>query len=202
MDDKKQDARKGRIVEVMGPVVDIVFPDGITPPINTAIDIPLGTSPDDSLDRPDKLVVEVSMHLGDNHFRCVSMGPTDGLVRGMEAIDTGNPIEVPVGKATLGRVMNVLGEPVDELGPIKTDKKYPIHRPAPPLEDQDTSTQMFETGLKVIDLIAPYSKGGKTGLFGGAGVGKTVLIMELIHNIAVHHGGISVFSGRVCSWSS
>ncbi len=187
--------RRGRIVEVMGPVVDVVFSEGAPPPINTALEIPLPDKLKKMTQGMEKLVIEVSMHLGDDHFRCVSMGPTDGLTRGMEVIDTGLPIEVPVGKATLGRVMNVLGEPVDELGPIKSEKKYPIHRPAPSLEEQDTTTEMYETGLKVIDLIAPYSKGGKTGLFGGAGVGKTVLIMELIHNIAVHHGGLSVFSG-------
>lgn len=197
MDKKKKTSKatRGKIVEVMGPVVDVYFPEGDPPPIYTAIKIPLPEKLREQEGGRSELVVEVSMHLGDNHFRCVAMGPTDGLVRGMEAINTGLPIEVPVGEETLGRVLNVLGEPVDGLGPIKTEKKYPIHRPAPPLEEQDTTTEMFETGLKVIDLIAPYSKGGKTGLFGGAGVGKTVLIMELIHNIAVHHGGISVFAG-------
>jgi len=195
MDKKKKEALRGRVVEVMGPVVDVLFPEGDPPPINTAIRIPLPARLREQAEGHSDLVVEVSKHLGDNHFRCVAMGPTDGLVRGMEAINTELPIEVPVGKETLGRVMNVLGDPVDNRGPIKTKKRYPIHRPAPPLEEQDTTTEMYETGLKVIDLIAPYSKGGKTGLFGGAGVGKTVLIMELIHNIAVHHGGISVFAG-------
>lgn len=192
---KKKNSAKGKVIEVMGPVVDVVFPDDCTPAINTALEIPLPLDKGKAAPGREKLVIEVAMHLGDNHFRCVSMGPTEGLVRGMEVFDTGSPIEVPVGEATLGRVINVLGEPVDELGPIKAKKKYPIHRLAPPLAEQDTTTEMFETGLKVIDLIAPYSKGGKTGLFGGAGVGKTVLIMELIHNIAVQHGGISVFSG-------
>lgn len=192
---KKKEASRGRVVEVMGPVVDVFFPEGDPPPINTAIKIPLPEKLRKQMEGRADLVVEVAMHLGDNHFRCVAMGPTEGLVRGMEAIDTGLPIEVPVGKETLGRVINVLGDPVDDQGPLKTAKKYPIHRPAPPLEEQDTTTEMFETGLKVIDLIAPYSKGGKTGLFGGAGVGKTVLIMELIHNIALHHGGLSVFAG-------
>ena len=196
MDKKKKKAPpRGSVVEVMGPVVDVIFPEGDPPPINTAIKIPLPEKLREQAEGREDLVVEVSMHLGDNHFRCVAMGPTDGLVRGMEAINTGLPIEVPVGPETLGRVINVLGDPVDGRGPIKTGKRYPIHRPAPPLEEQDTTTEMYESGLKVIDLIAPYSKGGKTGLFGGAGVGKTVLIMELIHNIAVHHGGISVFAG-------
>jgi len=186
---------KGVVAAVMGPVVDVTFDDGVIPPINTALEIPLPRELQERSGGEKHLVVEVSMHLGDNHFRCVSMGPTDGLKRGMEVIDTGSPIKIPVGKGTLGRVINVLGEPVDELGPIKAQKYYPIHRPAPVLEDQETSTEMYETGLKVIDLIAPYSKGGKTGLFGGAGVGKTVLIMELIRNIAQEHGGISVFAG-------
>ena len=186
---------KGKVIEVTGPVVDVAFDGAELPPINTALEIALPEKKGKKSSDKSKLVIEVSMQLGDNRVRCVSMGPTDGLIRGMEVINTGAPIEVPVGKATLGRVINVLGEPVDELGPIKAGEKYPIHRPAPSLEEQDTTTEMFETGLKVIDLIAPYSRGGKTGLFGGAGVGKTVLIMELIHNIAVHHGGISVFSG-------
>ena len=193
---KKIEAARGKVIEVMGPVVDVAFSDvGELPPINTALEIPLSKKEEKIAGGKDKLIIEISMHLGDSRVRCVSMGPTDGLVRGMEVINTGAPIEVPVGNATLGRVINVLGEPVDELGPVKAEEKYPIHRPAPSLEEQDTTTEMFETGLKVIDLIAPYSRGGKTGLFGGAGVGKTVLIMELIHNIAVHHGGISVFAG-------
>jgi len=194
MNKRKKDM-KGKVIEVTGPVVDVAFDGAELPPINTALEIALPEKKGKKSSDKSKLVIEVSMQLGDNRVRCVSMGPTDGLIRGMEVINTGAPIEVPVGKATLGRVINVLGEPVDELGPIKAGEKYPIHRPAPSLEEQDTTTEMFETGLKVIDLIAPYSRGGKTGLFGGAGVGKTVLIMELIHNIAVHHGGISVFSG-------
>ena len=133
--------------------------------------------------------------MGEGRVRCVAMKPTEGLVRGMKAENLGEPISVPVGRATLGRVLNVLGEPVDNLGPVKTDKRYPIHRPAPSLEDQSTTLEMFETGIKVVDLIEPYLKGGKIGLFGGAGVGKTVLIQELIHNVAMKHGGVSVFAG-------
>jgi F-type H+-transporting ATPase subunit beta len=158
MDKKKKKAPpRGSVVEVMGPVVDVIFPEGDPPPINTAIKIPLPEKLREQAEGREDLVVEVSMHLGDNHFRCVAMGPTDGLVRGMEAINTGLPIEVPVGPETLGRVINVLGDPVDGRGPIKTGKRYPIHRPAPPLEEQDTTTEMYETGLKVIDLIGPYS---------------------------------------------
>jgi len=186
---------RGSIAAVMGPVVDVMFQEGDIPQINTALEILLPEELRPQVDGRKSLVVEVAMHLGDNHVRCVSMGPTDGLRRGMEVIDTGTPITIPVGKGTLGRVINVLGYPVDDRGPIKTEEKLPIHRQAPSLEEQDTSTEMFETGLKVIDLIAPYSQGGKTGLFGGAGVGKTVLIMELIRNIAQEHGGISVFAG-------
>jgi len=194
-DRKDEKQQRGEIAAVMGPVVDVVFPQGKAPSINTALEIPLPEELQKNVGGPKNLVVEVSMHLGDNHVRCVSMGPTDGLRRGLEVIDTGAPITIPVGNGTLGRVINVLGEPVDERGPIEASERYPIHRPAPSLEDQETSTEMYETGLKVIDLIAPYSKGGKTGLFGGAGVGKTVLIMELIRNIAQEHGGISVFAG-------
>ena len=137
----------------------------------------------------------MQQHLGEGRVRAVAMKPTDGMVRGMNALDLGGPMTVPVGRATLGRVLNVLGEPVDNLGPVKTDKRYPIHRPAPSLEDQSTQLEMFETGIKVVDLMEPYLKGGKIGLFGGAGVGKTVLIQELIHNVAMKHGGVSVFAG-------
>jgi len=191
---------EGTIIQVIGPVVDIRFPTDQLPAIFNAVRIPReslavgGVRSYGSLDSAE-LVVEVAQHLGEDVVRCVSMGPTDGLVRGMKAIDTGGPISVPVGPETLGRLMNVIGEPIDKLGPIKTKKRYPIHRSAPQFVEQETRAEMFETGLKVIDLLEPYSKGGKTGLFGGAGVGKTVLIMELIHNIATVHGGYSVFAG-------
>src|SRR5687767_8451705 len=142
-----------------------------------------------------RLTLEVAQHLGENRVRGVAMSSTDGLTRGMDVQDTGAPISVPVGRETLGRLMNVLGEPVDEKGPIKTKKTYPIHRPAPKLEDQETKTEVLETGIKVVDLLEPYSKGGKIGLFGGAGVGKTVIILELINNVAKQHGGVSVFGG-------
>ncbi|MDX9702096.1 MAG: F0F1 ATP synthase subunit beta [Candidatus Auribacterota bacterium] len=182
---------KGTVVEIIGPVVDVKFEEGKLPAIYNAVEVyKLLDS-----NKKEKIICEVALHLGDNKVRCISMSPTDGLTRGIEAIDTGNPISVPVGKETLGRVMNVVGEPVDNEGDIKSSQKSPIHRPAPLLQDQSAKVEMFETGLKVIDLLAPYSKGGKTGLFGGAGVGKTVLIMELIRNIASEHGGISVFSG-------
>ena len=141
------------------------------------------------------VIAEVQQHLGENRVRCVSMLPTDGMVRGMRAVDPGGPISVPVGPATLGRVMNVIGEPVDELGPVSRQKRYPIHRPAPSFAEQSTKLEMFETGIKVIDLIEPYLRGGKIGLFGGAGVGKTVIIQELIYNLAKKHGGVSVFAG-------
>ncbi len=182
----------GRVVQIIGPVVDVQFEEGHLPAIYNAIRI-VG----DGFDVPEPIdvVAEVQQHLGEGRVRCVSMKPTDGLVRGMKAIDTGAPITVPVGRATLGRVMNVLGEPVDKLGPIHSDKRYSIHRPAPPLEEQSTELEMFETGIKVVDLLEPYLKGGKIGLFGGAGVGKTVLIQELIHNVAMKHGGVSVFAG-------
>ena len=179
---------KGKVKQVIGPVVDIQFEGDQLPEIYTALRVVHEASDID-------LVVEVAQHLGENSVRAVAMAPTDGLVRGMEAVDTGEPITVPVGPETLGRIMNVLGEPIDQLGPIKTEKRYPIHRPAPTFQDQSTATEMFETGVKVIDLLEPYAKGGKVGLFGGAGVGKTVIIMELIHNIATVHGGYSVFSG-------
>ncbi|MDH7482250.1 MAG: F0F1 ATP synthase subunit beta [Armatimonadota bacterium] len=179
---------EGRVIEVIGPVVDIRFPIGQLPEILNAIKIV-----DES--RNINLTVEAAQMLGNEVVRCIAMASTDGLVRGMKAIDTGGPITVPVGKETLGRVFNLLGEPIDNAGPVNTEKRYPIHRPAPSLEEQSTVTEQFETGLKVIDLLCPYAKGGKVGLFGGAGVGKTVLIMELIRNIATEHGGYSVFAG-------
>jgi F-type H+/Na+-transporting ATPase subunit beta len=184
--------RVGKVVEVIGPVVVVAFESKDLPPIYTAVRIV-----SDGFDVPEPMVVitEIEQHLGEGRVKCVAMEPTDGLVRGMKAIDTGGPITVPVGNATLGRVMNVIGQPVDKLGPIKTDTHSPIHRHSPDLEDQNTNLEMFETGLKVVDLIEPYLKGGKTGLFGGAGVGKTVIIMELINNVALKHGGVSVFSG-------
>ncbi len=182
----------GKVVQVIGPVVDLEFGEAHLPTIFNAVNI---TSEGFDVPNPIDIVVEVQQHLGEGRVRTVAMKSTDGLVRGMKAIDSGAPITVPVGKATLGRIMNVLGEPVDELGPINAEKHYPIHRPAPPLKDQATSQEMFETGVKVIDLLQPFLKGGKTGLFGGAGVGKTVIIMELIHNVAQKHGGLSVFAG-------
>ncbi len=182
----------GKVVQVIGPVVDVVFPESELPEIYTAIRI---TSEGFDVPLPVDIVVEVEQHIGDFKVRCVSMHPTDGLARGMKAISLGVPIEVPVGEGTLGRVMNVIGEPVDHLGPIQATKKYPIHRQPPPLDQQSTKMEMFETGIKVIDLIQPFLKGGKIGLFGGAGVGKTVIIMELIHNVAKKHGGYSVFAG-------
>ena len=182
---------KGKVVQVIGPVVDIEFPAGELPEILSAIKIK-GKAADQEIN----LTVEVMQHLGDSVTRCIAMSSTDGLMRGMDADDTGAPIKVPVGEATLGRVFNVLGEPVDHNPePVGNKESWPIHRPAPKFDDQETSTQILETGIKVVDLIAPYSRGGKIGLFGGAGVGKTVLIMELIHNIATEHGGYSVFAG-------
>jgi len=178
---------KGKVIEIIGPVIDVQFEEGKMPAIYNAVEVMKGKN--------EKIICEVALHLGDGKVRCIAMAPTDGLIRGIDAVDTGKPISVPVGKETLGRVMNVVGEPVDEIGEIKTSKRSPIHKSAPLLQDQSAKVEMFETGLKVIDLLAPYSKGGKTGLFGGAGVGKTVLIMELIRNIATEHGGISVFSG-------
>lgn len=181
----------GRITQVIGPVVDVEFPDGQLPEIYDALVIKNAFP---GTDKPD-LVTEVQQLLGDNRVRSVAMSSTDGLRRGMEVINTNAPITVPVGKGTLGRILNVLGEPVDEGSAVECDTRYPIHRPAPSLRDQNTDTQIFETGIKVIDLLEPYPKGGKVGLFGGAGVGKTVVIMELIHNIAQEHGGVSVFGG-------
>ncbi|MFP8874470.1 MAG: F0F1 ATP synthase subunit beta, partial [Myxococcota bacterium] len=181
----------GKIVQVTGPVVDVEFPPGSLPEIYTA----LRTTNPAINDAADNLVVEVAQHLGENTVRCIAMDGTDGLKRGQEVINTGDGIMVPVGPATLGRIMNVIGDPVDERGPIEAEKRYPIHRPPPEFVDQATSMETLETGIKVVDLIAPYPRGGKVGLFGGAGVGKTVIIMELINNIAQEHSGYSVFGG-------
>jgi len=181
----------GKILQVMGPVVDVMFESGHLPEIYNALLITNTAISEEE----GNLTVEVAQHLGDNTVRCVAMDSTDGLMRGLEVVDTGAGITVPVGPVTLGRIMNVIGEPVDERGPIKSEKRYPIHRPAPAFTDQATTVQMLETGIKVVDLLAPYQKGGKIGLFGGAGVGKTVIIMELINNIAKQHSGISVFAG-------
>ncbi len=189
---EQNDSRIGTVVQVIGPVVDIQFRSGSLPEIYTAVRV---TSEGFDVATPVDIIVEVEQHIGDDKVRCVSMHPTDGLSRGMKAVNTGGPIMVPVGEETLGRVMNVIGDPVDRQGPIQTVKKYPIHRVPPPLEQQSTRMEMFETGIKVIDLIQPFLKGGKIGLFGGAGVGKTVIIMELIHNVAMKHGGVSVFAG-------
>ncbi|MFI4946257.1 MAG: F0F1 ATP synthase subunit beta, partial [Burkholderiales bacterium] len=178
-------ANTGRVVQVIGPVVDVEF-DGSIPPIYQALHIK--GEGDSKVD----VIAEVQQHLGDNRVRCVSMHPTDGMVRGTKVVDTGGQITVPVGPATLGRVLNVVGEPVDELGPVKAEKRHPIHRLAPTLVDQSSALEMFETGIKVIDLLEPYLRGGKIGLFGGAGVGKTVIIQELIYNLAKKHGGVSV----------
>ena len=177
---------KGRVVQVIGTVVDIEFPPEELPAQYNAIEIPR---------KEGKIVLEVEHHIGNNWVRCLSMMPTEGLERGIEAIDTGAAIAVPVGKATLGRLFDVLGVPLDNLGAVKAEQQWPIHRMAPPYDQQETSTQILETGLKVIDLIAPFTKGGKIGAYGGAGVGKTVIIQELIHNIATVHGGVSVFAG-------
>jgi len=192
MTENKKANNTGKVVEVIGPVVDIEFPEGALPPIYNAIEI---ISEGFESEKELKIIAEVQFHLGENRVRTVSMNPTDGLVRGMKAIDTGQPITVPVGREVLGRILNVTGDPVDLKGPVNSKKRYPIHRPAPSLEDQDTKLELFETGIKVIDLLEPYLKGGKIGLFGGAGVGKTVLIMEMINNVAIKHGGLSVFSG-------
>jgi F-type H+-transporting ATPase subunit beta len=182
---------KGKIIQVIGPVVDIEFEEGHLPEIYSAIKIPRVTT--EGVENV--LITEVQQHLGEDRVRAVAMDSTDGLVRGMEAIDTGEPITIPVGPETLGRLINVTGQAIDGLGELKSKMKYPIHRPAPAFKNLSTNSEMFETGIKVIDLIEPYTKGGKTGLFGGAGVGKTVIIQELIHNIASQHGGYSVFSG-------
>ena len=185
---------QGKIVQVIGPVVDVEFEPGKLPPIYSALEVP-GAGSTDVFAYSAKLVLEVAQHLGESQVRTVAMAATDGLTRGMPVNDTGQPISIPVGKETLGRIINITGEPVDKTGPIKSTKFYPIHRPAPSFEQQSTKVEMFETGIKVVDLLEPYTRGGKTGLFGGAGVGKTVLIQELINNIAKQHGGISVFAG-------
>ncbi|HIO56519.1 MAG TPA: F0F1 ATP synthase subunit beta, partial [Candidatus Marinimicrobia bacterium] len=177
----------GQIVQIIGPVVDVAFPPEELPGIMNALEIDSGQA--------EKVVLEVQQHLGNNGVRTIAMSTTDGLKREMDVRDTGAPIRVKVGKETLGRMLDVLGKPVDGKGDVGGDKVYSIHRPAPPFDQLEGATQVFETGLKVVDLIAPFAKGGKTGLFGGAGVGKTVLIMELIRNIASEHGGFSVFAG-------
>ena len=176
----------GTVVQVMGPVLDIRFPDGKLPDLLNAIEVPNGEN---------IIVAEVAQHIGDNVVRCIAMSSTDGLQRGVEATDTGAPICVPVGESCLGRVFNLLGQPIDEAGPVTAQEQWPIHRSAPSYEEQQSATEILETGIKVIDLICPYAKGGKIGLFGGAGVGKTVLIQELIYNIATAHNGYSVFTG-------
>src|SRR5438876_4459334 len=182
-----KDQKIGRVVQIIGPVVDVEFPDGRLPEIYSALLIK---------NKDLHVICEVEQHLGENRVRTVAMKPTDGMQRGTEAIDTGEGITMPVGPATLGRVLNVLGEPVDFPDrPVQSKERWPIHRAAPSLEDQSTDLKMFETGIKVVDLLEPYLQGGKIGLFGGAGVGKTVIIMELIHNIALKHGGVSVFGG-------
>jgi len=185
-------ANIGKVSQVIGPAVDVEFEEGKQPSIYQALHI---TSRGFNVPAPIDVIVEVQQHLGEGRVRCVALQPTEGMVRGMSAEDTGGPVSIPVGKSTLGRVINVIGEPVDKLGPIEAKRRDPIHKPAPALVDQNTNLEMFETGIKVIDLIEPYLKGGKIGLFGGAGVGKTVIIQELINNIATKHGGISVFAG-------
>src|SRR3954451_14812471 len=182
----------GHVVQVSGPAVDCQFPEGQIPEVHTAIRI---ISEGFDVPTPIDVVCETQQHIGEGRVRTIAMQPTEGMVRGMKAISLGGPITVPVGKETLGRVLNVLGQPVDNMGPVTAKTHYPIHRPAPSFEDQSTRLEMFETGIKVIDLLEPYLRGGKIGLFGGAGVGKTVIIMELINNIAMKHGGVSVFAG-------
>jgi len=186
------DTKIGKVIQIIGPAIDIEFEEGHLPAIGNAVRVvdnqELGKVAID-------VVVEVANHIGENKVRCIAMKPTDGMVRGMKAIDSGGPITVPVGRETLGRILNVLGEPVDNKGPVNSKDHWPIHREAPSFEEQSTNIEMFETGIKVVDLLEPYTKGGKTGLFGGAGVGKTVLIMELINNVAKEHGGYSVFAG-------
>ncbi|MCL2178883.1 MAG: F0F1 ATP synthase subunit beta [Proteobacteria bacterium] len=184
-------AAQGRVTQVLGPVVDVEFPPGGLPEVYTALKV----SNTAISAEPDNLTLEVAQHLGENTARCIAMDTSDGLMRGQPVSNTGKPIQVPVGKATLGRIVNVVGMPVDEKGPIKTDKYYPIHRPVPHFTEQSVEVQMFETGIKVIDLLCPFTRGGKIGLFGGAGVGKTVLLTELIRNAAIEKGGFSVFAG-------
>ncbi|HTX41532.1 MAG TPA: F0F1 ATP synthase subunit beta [Acidobacteriaceae bacterium] len=182
----------GRVIQVSGPAVDVQFEEATMPPIYEALRV---VSDGFKVPNPVNVVLEVQQHLGEGRVRCVAMEATEGMVRGMKVIDQGGPISVPVGPATLGRVLNVIGEPVDELGPVNAKERKPIHRPAPAFDEQSTREEMFETGVKVVDLIQPFLKGGKIGLFGGAGVGKTVVIMELINNVATKHGGFSVFAG-------
>src|ERR1700761_3799839 len=182
----------GHVIQIAGPAVDVQFSESALPPIYSALRV---TSEGFNIPTPLDVILEVEQQLGEGRVRCVAMEATEGMVRGMKAIDLGGPISVPVGKATLGRVINVIGEPVDKLGPVNATERGPIHRPAPAFDEQSTSEEMFETGIKVIDLIQPFLKGGKIGLFGGAGVGKTVVIMELINNVAKNHGGYSVFAG-------
>src|SRR5438046_7006628 len=184
----------GKVVEVIGPVLDVEFPEGHLPKILNALKVRGEVDSGDTKVKVD-LTVEVAQHLGDNTVRAIALGPTEGISRGMEVEDTGASISVPVGKACLGRLMDVLGNPKDNRGPINADIMLPIHRAPPPLVDQKTTPEVFETGIKVIDLLVPYAKGGKIGLFGGAGVGKTVIILELINNVAKQHGGVSVFGG-------
>ncbi|HYR86267.1 MAG TPA: F0F1 ATP synthase subunit beta [Terriglobia bacterium] len=185
-------ANIGKVSQVIGPAVDVEFPEGKQPPIYTALHI---TSAGFTVPAPINVIVEVQQHLGEGRVRCIALKPTDGMVRGMPAEDLQGPVTVPVGPGTLGRVINVIGEPVDKMGPVQSNRRDPIHKHAPALVDQNTRLEMFETGIKVVDLLEPYLKGGKIGLFGGAGVGKTVIIQELINNIATKHGGISVFAG-------
>src|SRR3954452_1710652 len=182
----------GKVIQVSGPAVDVQFEEATMPPIYQALKV---TSDGFTVPTPINVVLEVQQHLGEGRVRTIAMEATDGMVRGMKAIDLAGPISVPVGHGTLGRVMNVIGEPVDNLGPIAAKERHPIHRAAPLFEDQATTAEMFETGVKVVDLIQPFLKGGKIGLFGGAGVGKTVVIMELINNVAKQHSGYSVFAG-------
>src|SRR5882762_6767286 len=182
----------GRVIQIAGPAVDVQFPEAGLPPIYQAVKV---VSDGFTVPAPINVILEVQQHLGEGRARCIAMQATDGMVRGMKAIDQGGPISVPVGHGTLGRIMNVIGEPVDQLGPIEYKERLPIHRLAPAFDEQATSAEMFETGVKVVDLIQPFLKGGKIGLFGGAGVGKTVFIQELINNVAMQHGGYSVFAG-------
>src|ERR1700724_1760205 len=182
----------GKVVQVAGPAVDCQFPEGKIPLVYTAIRI---TSEGFDVPQPIDIICEAQQHIGEGRVRTIALQPTEGLVRGMQAISLGHPVQVPVGPETLGRVLNVIGQPVDDMGPVNAKQLYSIHRPAPSFEDQSTRLEMFETGIKVIDLIEPYLRGGKIGLFCGAGVGKTVIIQELINNLAMKHGGVSVFAG-------
>ncbi len=191
MAETQSTTEKGKVTQVIGPVVDVTFEEGELPTVFTALRV---TNPAIN-DQPLNLVLEVAQHLGERTVRSVAMDTTDGLVRGMEVVNTGQPITMPVGDPCLGRILNLIGEPVDEAGPVTTDVRMPIHRESPAFVDQDTKVEVFETGIKVVDMLAPYRKGGKIGLFGGAGVGKTVLIMELINNVAKKHGGVSCFAG-------